>query len=244
MRKLPSHRPSPQIQIRNLKKNYYLGQQAIKVLHDINLDIDEGEFVSIIGPSGSGKSTLLHLIGGLDHPTSGHVLIEDEDLAKFSDAEKSAFRNQKIGFVFQDFHLLENLSVEENLALPFLIQSGKNHLTPREQEQVKEILAELDLTHRAKHHPTEISGGQKQRVAIGRALINQPDIILADEPTGNLDSQTGQQIIDLLTRIHQQRNITLIIITHDQKIASSAQRILQIQDGQITSGRSPAKFTH
>jgi putative ABC transport system ATP-binding protein len=233
------------IEIKSLHKSYRLGKHSIPVLRDINLKIKKGQFVSIIGPSGSGKSTLLHLIGGLDHSTHGSIHIDGQSLSKLNDQEISRFRNQKIGFVFQDFNLLENLTVEENIALPLLIQSGSNSLSKLEQESVTQMLKDLDLLHRAKHRPAEISGGQKQRTAIGRALITNPEIIMADEPTGNLDSQTGKQIIKLLKDNHQQRKITLIIITHDHNIASLADHIIQIQDGIITVGKpSTHKFTH
>lgn len=232
------------IAIKSLSKSYIMGKIAVPALHGINLTIKKGEFVSIIGPSGSGKSTLLHLLGGLDHATSGSIEIDGRTLNKMSDKEISEFRNQKIGFVFQDFNLLDNLTVEENIGLPLLIQSGKSKLTEEQQTAVDQILADLELTHRAKHRPTEISGGQKQRTAIGRALINNPEIILADEPTGNLDTQTGKQIINLLQTMHRKRNITLIIITHDHNVADEADRIVKIQDGHLTNASSSKKFTH
>ena len=232
------------IEIKSLHKSYKLGKHAVPVLKDINLKIKKGQFISIIGPSGSGKSTLLQLIGGLDQANQGSIRIDGQLLSKLNDREISEFRNQKIGFVFQDFNLLENLTVRENIALPLLIQSGQNSLTPQEQQSVTEMLKDLDLTNRANHRPTEISGGQKQRTAIGRALITNPEIILADEPTGNLDTQTGGQIINLLKSINQKKAITLIVITHDQNIASLADHIIQIQDGQITGRPSTSKFTH
>jgi len=241
---LPNQNNSSLIQIQNLSKHYNIGKQSIAVLKDINLSIHQGEFLSIIGPSGSGKSTLLHLLGGLDQPSHGCIIIDEQNIGKLSDQAKSTFRNQKIGFVFQDFHLLENLTVEENIGLPLMIRSGKNNLTPAEQTKVKQIIKELDLSHRAKHRPSEISGGQKQRVAIGRALVNDPEIILADEPTGNLDAETAHQIINLLKKIHQEKHITLIIITHDEHIAKSADHIIQIQDGQIIKRISSGKYTH
>lgn len=221
------------IELKNISKVYHLGKQSIQALQDINLTINKGEFISIIGPSGSGKSTLLHLIGGLDHPTTGEILIDGENITKLRDREISALRNQKIGFVFQDFHLLEDLTIEENISLPLLIKSGKKELTKAEQKHVKKVLDELELSDRAAHHPTEISGGQKQRVAIGRALINEPEILLADEPTGNLDDQTAQHIINLFNKIYQHRKITLIIITHDQQIAKAAHQLIQIKNGKI-----------
>ncbi len=232
------------IEIKSLHKSFHLGKQSIPVLRDIDLNIKKGEFISIIGPSGSGKSTLLNMIGGLDSATHGSIHIDGVDIHKLNDKAVSKFRNNKIGFVFQDFHLLENLTVEENIALPLRIQTKRNSLSRAQKKAVTQMLKVLDLHERAHHRPYEISGGQKQRTAIGRALITNPEIILADEPTGNLDTQTGHQIISLLKAINKQKGITLIIITHDHHIAALADRIVQIQDGQITTKASTHKFTH
>jgi len=232
------------IELKNISKSYKVGSNVLLAIKNLQLTIEDGEFVSIIGPSGSGKSTLLHLIGGLDTPSDGSLLINHKNISHNDDRALSTFRNKQIGFVFQDFHLLNHLTLEENISLPLLLNKHLK-LTPQEiKERTKQGLIEVELLDRAHHKPTQVSGGQKQRAAIARALINHPQIILADEPTGNLDSTTGGKIIHLLKKIHQERKITLIIITHDQSIASHSQRIIEIKDGQIGQETHPHKLTH
>ncbi|MCC6643510.1 ABC transporter ATP-binding protein [Candidatus Peregrinibacteria bacterium] len=221
------------LELHQVNKTYSLNQNQVLALNNVSLEIQKGEFIAIVGASGSGKSTLLHLLGLLDQPSSGEVIWNGHKTKSFSEKKLATIRNQQIGFIFQDFLLLEELSVFENIALPLLIGSSKAGLTKEQHDRVLKLLAELGLEERAHHRPAQISGGQKQRTAIGRALINQPKIILADEPTGNLDSKTGQQIIQLLTKIAKQENITLIVVTHDEHLAKLADRIIKITDGQI-----------
>lgn len=217
-----------------VSKDYWIDQQKVQALHNVNLAIHEGELLSIIGPSGSGKSTLLHLIGLLDRPNHGKILFQDQNIAELSEKQLAHLRSRRISFVFQDFNLLNDLTIEDNIALPLLIQSGKNHLSPSDQQRLNELLDHLGLTDRRHHRPKQISGGQQQRVAIARALITKPQILLADEPTGNLDQQTGEQIIKLLEHLCRHDGITMIIVTHDHKIAEKADRIVQIDHGQLS----------
>jgi putative ABC transport system ATP-binding protein len=236
--------PPSLIQITDLEKTYEVGQKPLTVIQKLSLNIQAGEFVSIIGPSGSGKSTLLHLIGGLDRPSQGKIIVNGQELSNLSDSKLSRFRNQNLGFVFQDFHLLDYLNLEQNIALPFKIKNRHDQLTPDQQEYLGHLLNELGLSERRHHLPKQLSGGQKQRTAIGRALIMQPGILLADEPTGNLDSSTGKKIIELIRKIHQEKNLTTIVVTHDLHVAESADRIIEIQDGQIIDKPHTSKFIH
>lgn len=222
------------IELIGVNKSYRLGKEKVGALHDINLTIARGELISIIGPSGSGKSTLLHLIGLMDHANQGKILFEDSEIKKFSENELAKLRSEKIGFVFQDFNLLDDLTIEDNIALPLLIRSGKNKLSVNQQIQLEDILKKLGIADRRNHRPKQISGGQKQRAAIARALIARPELLLADEPTGNLDEKTGLQIIELLEKICREDKITMIIVTHDHKIAERADRIVQIDEGKLT----------
>jgi ABC-type lipoprotein export system ATPase subunit len=222
------------VELVGVQKHYLLGQQKVPALHDINLTIARGEMLSIIGPSGSGKSTLLHLIGLMDHASHGRILFEENDIKKLSENELARLRSEKIGFVFQDFNLLDDLTIEDNIALPLLIRSGKNRLTPNQKLQVTHLMEKLGLTDRRHHRPRQISGGQKQRAAIARALIAQPEILLANEPTGNLDRQTGDHIIRLLEQFCREDGITMIIVTHDPKIAKIADRIIRLKEGRLT----------
>lgn len=216
------------ITIRDLKKYYDEG--ATKALNGINLNIKRGEFVSIIGPSGSGKSTLLNMIGALDNPDSGSIIVDGIDLTD-KKANLSKFRSQKIGFIFQLHNLIPNLSVLENVQIPLL---GKHLRVNRKlKEYAIELLKSVGLEDKIRQNPTKMSGGQRQRVAIARALVNNPSIIIADEPTGALDTKTSQKIIDLLKKLHQERNVTLIIVTHDPAVANQADRIITVRDGQI-----------
>jgi len=215
--------------IEELKKNYYLGKVTVEALRGISFTIKDGEFVSIMGPSGSGKSTLMHIIGCLDYPTSGKYLLAGQDITRLNDSQLALFRNQKIGFVFQQFNLLPRTTNLKNVELP-LIYSG---VSPRKREiMAKGALDEVGLGDRIRHRPGEISGGQRQRVAIARALVNHPSIILADEPTGNLDSKTGLDIIRIIQKLHEEGN-TIILVTHEHDIAHFAKRIIHLKDGLI-----------
>ena len=220
----------PIIETHQLYKTFKLGTVSVEVLKDINLTIDEGEFVSIMGPSGSGKSTLLYLMGGLDKPTSGQVKVKGKELSIMKDKEESILRRRTLGFVFQFYNLIPNLNVEENIMLPILLD-GKR-LKPY-RHRLEEILETVGLADRRRHTPRELSGGQQQRVAIARALINEPDIILADEPIGNLDTKTGMGIMDLLRRINQEQGKTIVQGTHSQEAAAYSQRIINLRDGKV-----------
>lgn len=218
------------IEIKNLCKVYGKGEVEVKALDNINLNIEQGEFVAIVGPSGSGKSTLLHLLGGVDKPTSGEVIIKGESIYKLKEKELSILRRRNLGFVFQFFNLIPVLTAEENIEMPVLLDNGKI-----DKNYMNELLKLLGLEERRDHHPSELSGGQQQRVSIGRALANKPSIILADEPTGNLDSKNSKEVLELLKYCAKKYNQTLILITHDINIAKSADRVITIEDGQITT---------
>lgn len=213
----------------NITKTYKIGEENVEVLTNINLSIERGEFVAIMGASGSGKTTLMNIIGCLDVPTSGRYMLADREVSNLTDDELSVIRNEHIGFVFQNFYLLPYATVLENVLLPTLyVEKDKDNF----QKRASEILRLVGLQERAKFRPNQLSGGQQQRVAIARALINDPEMILCDEPTGQLDSKTAAEIIDLLKKMNEQGK-TLIIVTHDQNIASHAKRIIQIKDGAI-----------
>lgn len=212
----------------NLCKRYGTGNTKVDAVKDINLTINQGEFVAIVGPSGSGKSTLLHLLGGVDKPTSGKVYVDGVDIYGLSEKELAIFRRRKVGFIFQFYNLIPVLTAEENILLPLLLDSKKI-----DNSHVEEIINILGLNDRKTHLPNELSGGQQQRVSIGRALAYNPSIVLADEPTGNLDSQNSKEIIDLLKISVRKYNQTLILITHDLNLASQADRIITIEDGII-----------
>lgn len=214
----------------NLVKEYKLGKQRLKVLNDVSLTIHEGEFIAITGASGSGKSTLLQLLGGLDKPTSGDVLIGDVSIAKLSDGKLSAFRRQTVGFVFQFFYLQPFLRLKQNLEVPGMFARTKRK---DRAQRVQDLANKVGLGDRLKHFPRELSGGQMQRAAIARALLNNPKILLADEPTGNLDSQNGTQIIDLFESIRRELGMTVVIVTHDTSIARRADRVIHIVDGRV-----------
>lgn len=218
------------IETRNLCKIFQLGDTSVEVLKDINISIKKGEFVSIMGPSGSGKSTLLYLIGGLDKPTSGSIKINGKELSVMNDKEESTMRRQEIGFVFQFYNLIPNLNVEENIMLPILLDGKK---IKNYKDKLNEILEIVGLEDRRKHTPRELSGGQQQRVAIARALINEPDIILADEPIGNLDSKTGTDIMILLKKINEEKNKTIVQVTHSTEAAEYGNRIIKVKDGKV-----------
>ena len=219
------------IQIEHLFKEYKLGKQRISVIDDVNLNILEGEFVAIVGASGSGKSTLLHLLGGLDKPSQGKVIIDGQDINKLSDSRLSKFRNQAIGFIFQSFYLQPFLTLRQNIE----VASMPARINKKERRQkIDDLAKQVDLYDRLKHRPRELSGGQIQRAAIIRALLNNPKIILADEPTGNLDSKNSQDVISLFKDICSQYKTTVVIATHDQEIASQADRTITIKDGKIS----------
>lgn len=216
------------LEIKNLTKTYGKGDTMVRALDNVSFNVKKGEFVAIVGPSGSGKSTLLHIIGGVDKPTSGSVMIENTDITKLDETALAIFRRRQIGLVYQFYNLIPILTVEENLTLPLLLDSRKP-----DKAQVDRIVSILGLSDRVKHLPNQLSGGQQQRVSIGRALINNPAIMLADEPTGNLDSENSKEIVNLLRHFNEVLNQTVIMITHDEKIALSADRVITIQDGRI-----------
>ena len=216
------------LRVENLTKIYNSGEVSVKALDNVSVSVKKGEFVAVIGPSGSGKSTLLHIIGGVDRPTSGKVFIENTDIYSLNETKLAIFRRRQIGLIYQFYNLIPVLNVEENITLPLLLDEQKV-----DKNQLEELLKTLNLADRAKHLPNQLSGGQQQRVSIGRALINRPAIMLADEPTGNLDSKNGAEIMNLLRLSNKNYNQTLILITHDQNIALQADRIIAIEDGRI-----------
>jgi len=216
------------LKVENLTKYYGEGENKVKALDGISFSIKKGEFVAIIGPSGSGKSTLLHMLGGVDKPTSGKVYINNVDVYKQNDNRLAIFRRREVGLIYQFYNLIPILNVRENITLPLLLDSKEVN-----EERLNEILTTLNLKDRVNHLPNELSGGQQQRVSIGRALVNAPAILLADEPTGNLDSKNGQEIVEFLKLSNKKYKQTLIVITHDEKIALQADRIISIEDGKI-----------
>ncbi|MFX3631280.1 MAG: ABC transporter ATP-binding protein [Candidatus Pristimantibacillus sp.] len=216
------------IKIEHLSKMYGKGETAVKALDDISFSVNKGEFVAIIGPSGSGKSTLLHMLGGVDRPSSGKVLIDNTDIYSLNETQLAIFRRRQIGLIYQFYNLIPVLTVEENITLPLLLDEHKV-----DQKQFDDIVKTLNLQNRLNHLPNQLSGGQQQRVSIGRALISNPAIMLADEPTGNLDSKNSGEIVDLLKMFNKTYNQTLIVITHDERIALQADRVIVIEDGRI-----------
>ncbi|MBR4393762.1 MAG: ABC transporter ATP-binding protein [Oscillospiraceae bacterium] len=218
------------IELRDISKIYQIGEERVHALDHANLHVRPHEFVSVIGPSGSGKSTLMNIIGCLDIADAGVYLLDGTPIEAYSENDLARVRNRKIGFVFQSFNLIPKLSAEENVELPLIYQRVK---TAERRERVHEALKRVGLENRARHLPTELSGGQQQRVAIARALVTRPSLILADEPTGNLDSHTSQEILDMFKELHEQGN-TIVLITHDNNIARQAKRIVHILDGRLT----------
>ena len=216
------------LEVKNLSKIYGKGDTLVKAVDDVSFTVEQGEFVAIIGPSGSGKSTLLHIIGGIDTPTTGNVIIDGTDITKLKESPLSIFRRRQIGLVYQFYNLIPILTVEENLTLPLLLDGRKPN-----KEQIDYLVSNLGLGDRLKHLPNQLSGGQQQRVSIGRALANNPALLLADEPTGNLDSENSKEIVALLRKFNREHNQTVIMITHDERIAQSADRIIAIEDGKI-----------
>lgn len=217
------------LETKNLSKTYGKGDTLVKALDNVSFSVDKGEFVAIVGPSGSGKSTLLHILGGVDVPTSGEVIIDGTDISKLDETALAIFRRRQIGLIYQFYNLIPILTVEENMTLPILLDGKKPN-----PKQLDTLVEKLGLGHRLSHLPNELSGGQQQRVSIGRALLNNPALLLADEPTGNLDSENSKEIIELLRQFNKEYNQTVIIITHDERIANSADRIIAIEDGKIT----------
>lgn len=225
------------IKIRNITRDFPMGNDVVKVLKGIDLDIERGEYVALMGPSGSGKSTLMNLLGCLDTPTSGSYELNGKDVSNMTDDDLAEIRNKEIGFVFQTFNLLPRTTALENVALPMIYAgSSKKDRT----ERAKEVLTQVGLADRMDHKPNQLSGGQRQRVAVGRALVNNPSIILADEPTGNLDSKTSVEIMSLFNKIHAAGN-TVILVTHEEEIAENAHRIIRLRDGVIESDTKTKK---
>jgi len=220
------------IQTENLTRTYVVGNSTVNALRGVNLDVEVGEFVALMGPSGSGKSTMMHLLGCLDTPSAGRYLLEERDVSTLTKDQRAAVRNNRIGFVFQTFNLLPRLNALENVVLPLLYGRNGGDMNQR----ASEALERVGLTSRAQHRPNELSGGERQRVTIARALVTNPALILADEPTGNLDSKTGAEIMRLLVELCAEEH-TILMVTHDAKVAAHAGRILQMQDGEIVNGR-------
>ena len=216
------------LKVENLTKVYGKGENEVRALNGVSFSVEKGDFVAIIGPSGSGKSTLLHTLGGVDRPTGGKVLVNGQDVYSRSDEQIAVFRRREVGLIYQFYNLIPVLNVEENMSLPVLLD-GRNV----NRDRLRELIRELYLVGREKHLPNQLSGGQQQRVSIGRALMNSPSIVLADEPTGNLDSKNSHEIVELLKRMNREYNQTLIMITHDESIALQARRIIAIEDGKI-----------
>ncbi len=224
----------PVISIRNLTKTYQMGEVAVHALRSVSLDINAGEFVTVVGPSGSGKSTLMHILGCLDQPSRGQYFLDGKDVSRLSDDEVSSVRNSKIGFVFQGFNLLTRTSALENVELPLLY--GANPVSASERRnRAMAALAAVGLESRYEHHTNQLSGGQQQRVAIARALLNNPSILLADEPTGNLDSRTSVEVMDIFQSLKEERGITIVLITHEPDVAAYGSRIIAFKDGVITA---------
>ena len=216
------------LKVEHLSKIYGQGENEVRALDDVSFSVEKGQFVAIIGPSGSGKSTLLHILGGVDHPTSGKVYLEGQDVFAQNEEQLAIFRRRQVGLIYQFYNLIPVLDVTENITLPVLLDGRKVN-----GERLEKLLETLNLTDRAHHLPNQLSGGQQQRVSIGRAMMNAPAVVLADEPTGNLDSKNSQEIVELLKKSNREYGQTLIVITHDESIALQADRILAIEDGRI-----------
>ena len=218
------------IQLMNVTKTVRSGTEDLTILDDVSTDIPDGQFVAVTGASGSGKSTLLGLIAGLDAPSSGQILIDGDDVTTLGEDDLARIRSEKIGFIFQSFHLIPSLTAYENILIPLEIRGARDA-----RDRAEKLLADVDLANRGHHYPTELSGGEQQRVAIARAFANSPSILLADEPTGNLDSKNGGHIFDLMTGLHRRNNVTLVLVTHDPLLAAQAQRQIVLKDGRVLS---------
>jgi len=225
----------PLLAARGLTKNYTMARRTLEVLRGVDLTVARGDFLALRGASGAGKSTLLHLIGGLDTPNTGEIFFGSQNLAKFSEGERTNFRRRRVGFIFQAYYLLPELTALENVCLPARVARTS---ASGAEKRGRDLLARVGLAERVEHKPLELSGGEQQRVAIARALINAPELLLADEPTGNLDSHTGGEIIELLKSLRVENQTTLIIATHDEKVAAHAQRVIELADGRIHSSSS------
>ncbi len=218
------------IQAKGLTRHYQAGSEVVKALDGVDFEVSRGEFVALVGPSGSGKSTLLNLIGILDRPTAGDILIEGQSLAQATEPQRIKHRRERVGFIFQSFNLIPTLSAVENVEVPMMLANvGKR----QRRDRALELLARVDLAHRASHQPNQLSGGEKQRVAIARALANRPALLLADEPTGNLDSKTGARVLELLSELVQGGQVTMLLVTHDPQVAEHADQIIHLLDGRI-----------
>jgi len=223
------------IAVKNLVKTYIVGEVEVRALRGVNLDVQRGEFLAVTGPSGSGKSTFMHIVGCLDRPTAGQYFLDGQDVSRMSKDALAAVRNRKIGFVFQGFNLLSRTSALDNVELPLLYGSGLR--AAERHKRAMEMLGAVGLGNRADHHPNQLSGGQQQRVAIARALINNPSIVLADEPTGNLDSKTSIEVMDIFQRLNRERGITVVLITHEHDIAEYGSRIVSFRDGLVVADK-------
>ena len=224
------------ISVKNLIKTYVVGEVEVRALRGVNLDVERGEFLAVTGPSGSGKSTFMHIVGCLDRPTSGQYFLDGQDASRMSKDQLASIRNKKIGFVFQGFNLLSRTSALDNVELP-LLYAGSGMKGPERHKRAMEVLKAVGLEDRADHHPNQLSGGQQQRVAIARSLINNPSILLADEPTGNLDTRTSIEVMDIFQRLNRERGITVLLITHEHDIAEYGTRMVQFRDGQVVMDR-------
>jgi len=220
------------IKLENVWKTYKLGEIDLSVLKGVNLEINPGSFSTIMGPSGSGKSTLMYLLGLLDTPSNGKIYLQGQETSGFSDDRLAGVRGKKIGFIFQQFNLLQNLTALENVMLPMIFQGVPEE---KRKEKAKQLLESVNLGKRMNHRPSEMSGGEQQRIAIARSLVNDPEILIADEPTGNLDSTTGKTVMEILTKLHKEQKKTIVVVTHDPNIAQYSQNVIHIQDGQIVS---------
>jgi putative ABC transport system ATP-binding protein len=234
--------PSTVIGVRALVKTYVVGEVEVKALRGVSLEVSSGEFLAVTGPSGSGKSTFMHIIGCLDRPTSGQYFLDGQDVSRMSKDSLAAVRNRKIGFVFQGFNLLSRTSALDNVELPLLYQGGMK--SAERHRRAVEVLDAVGLGNRADHHPNQLSGGQQQRVAIARALINNPSILLADEPTGNLDTKTSIEVMGIFQRLNQERGITVVLITHEMDIAEYGTRSVTFRDGLVVADRPVTRRRH
>ena len=226
------------ISVKSLVKTYVVGEVEVRALRGVNLDVQRGEFLAVTGPSGSGKSTFMHIVGCLDRPTTGQYLLDGQDVSRMSKDALAAVRNKKIGFVFQGFNLLSRTSALDNVELPLLYGGSSSLKTAERHQRAKEMLTLVGLGNRSDHHPNQLSGGQQQRVAIARALINNPSILLADEPTGNLDTRTSIEVMGIFQRLNQERGITVVLITHEVDIAEYGTRAVTFRDGQVVADKA------